>query len=137
YRQIDQCASEVYKRPTLLDDAKSISDVLRLTGAQYFTNGLVDLERIEADSVTFLFSHVVREHIRKSEFRRVMANCHRILKPGGIASHRVDFQDHLGGSIHNLRFSERVWESRLFAESGFYTNRIRFSQMISVFREVG
>jgi hypothetical protein len=46
-------------------------------------------------------------------------------------------KDHLGGALNNLRFSERRWESPLFSRSGFYTNRIRYSEMLTLFREAG
>jgi len=35
----------------------------------------------------------------------------RVLSSDGIASHRIDLKDHLGGSLNNLCFSVRVWES--------------------------
>jgi hypothetical protein len=62
---------------------------------------------------------------------------HRILKPGGIMSHRIDFKDHLGGGLNNLRFSQRRWESPLFARSGFYTNRLRASEVLAVMQSCG
>jgi hypothetical protein len=49
----------------------------------------------------------------------------------------VDLRDHLGGALNNLRFSERIWESEFFARSGFYTNRICFAQMLSMFSAAG
>jgi hypothetical protein len=49
----------------------------------------------------------------------------------------VDLQDHLAAALNNLRFSESVWESHLFSSSGFYTNRIRYSEMIQSFKDAG
>jgi hypothetical protein len=62
---------------------------------------------------------------------------HRVLKPDGIASHRVDLKDHLAAALNNLRFSQATWESALFRRSGFYTNRIRFQQMLDLFAQAG
>jgi len=76
----------------------------------------------------------VLEHVRKHEFLDTMRECFRVLTVEGVASHRVDLKDHLGGSLNNLRFSERIWESEFFVNSGFYTNRIRFPEMISLFK---
>ena len=59
------------------------------------------------------------------------------MKPDGIGVHRVDLKDHLGGSLNNLRFSDATWESWLFQNSGFYTNRIRFSEMVELCRRAG
>lgn len=53
----------------------------------------------------------------------------RVLKPDGIASHQIDFRDHLQYALNNLRFSERVWESDFMAQSGFYTNRLPWVKM--------
>ena len=43
----------------------------------------------------------------------------------------------MGGGLNNLRFSEATWEGSLFRNSGFYTNRIRFSQMARIFERAG
>jgi hypothetical protein len=51
--------------------------------------------------------------------------------------HRVDLKDHLGGGLNNLRFAEARWEAPLFRNSGFYTNRIRFGEMMALFEAAG
>ena len=66
-----------------------------------------------------------------------MRELRRVLKPSGIASHRVDLQDHLNGALNNLRFSEGLWESGFFAGSGFYTNRIQYSEMLGLLEQAG
>ena len=87
------------------------------------------IPRIPAASVDLIFSQAVLEHVRRHEFAEVAAQMHRILKPDGIASHQVDLRDHLGGGLNNMRIASRWWETELMAGSGFYTNRIRFSEM--------
>ena len=53
-------------------------------------------------------------------------------------SHVVDFKDHLGGALNNMRFSSSLWEKEWFASySGFYTNRIRLQEMIAICEEIG
>jgi len=108
--------------------------VLSLCGASYLDDGLRSLVQIPDASCDFVFSQAVLEHVPKAEFATTMGEIHRILKPGGVSSHAVDFQDHLGGGLNNLRFSERLWEAPWFAgRSGFYTNRLRLSQMCAIF----
>ncbi len=97
--------------------------------ASYATEGLSSLRAIATDSVDFMWSHAVLEHVRYDEVDATFAELRRILKPGGVASHRVDLQDHLDASLNNLRFSHTTWEQDWFANSGFYTNRIRYSSM--------
>ena len=123
--------------PPNISAANTISDILAACEARYLTQGLESFSSIETESVDFIFSQAVLEHVRGHEFLPTLRECFRVLKPEGIASHRIDLKDHLGGSLNNLRFSERVWESEFFASSGFYTNRIRFSEMITLFEEAG
>jgi hypothetical protein len=112
-------------------------DILDLTRTYYMTSGLSDLRKIPTESVHFLFSQAVLEHVPLSEFKEVMSELRRIVHPKGVVSHRVDFKDHLASSLNNLRFSAKTWESKLFRTSGFYTNRIRFSEMNNLFFQAG
>ncbi len=123
--------------PPDLADCRDIDEVLARCDARYLTDGLESLGQIEGRSVDMIFSHAVLEHIRRHDFLETMKQCRRILGSDGIGSHRVDFRDHLGGGLNNLRFSERTWESRIFARSGFYTNRIQYGRMLELFRQAG
>jgi SAM-dependent methyltransferase len=123
--------------PPDLDQVADVDGVLRASRASYSTRGLQGLREIPSASVDFIWSQAVLEHVRKREFLETMRECRRILKRGGVCSHQIDLRDHLGGALNNLRFGERVWESEVFAKSGFYTNRISFSQMLALFEQAG
>lgn len=116
---------------------KSFDELCAASGTQYLTAGLQSLKTIPSHSVDFIISQAVLEHVRLAEFVETMSELWRILKPGGINSHRVDIKDHLGGALNNLRFSEHTWEAAWFSEAGFYTNRIRFKEMLEIFEQVG
>jgi len=120
-----------------LSTAQTIDEILSICKARYMTDGLQSLKQIDAVSVDIVFSQAVLEHIHHNEFLDTMQQCRRILMPNGICSHQVDLRDHLGGALNNLRFSNRVWESNLFVNSGFYTNRIRYNQMLELFIKAG
>lgn len=120
--------------PPSLQNISSLSELLDLCDAKYFTDGLNSLREVDSESVDFIYSNAVLEHIRKHEFLDTMQECERILKPTGTCSHQIDLRDHLGGSLNNLRFSEKIWESNFLATSGFYTNRIQFSRMVELFK---
>ena len=137
YRELNEFLRANDKRAISLDGVGQFDDLLHATNTQYHTNGLASLKAIPTDSVDFIFSQAVLEHVRRHEFEDVSRELHRILKPCGIASHRIDFKDHLGGALNNLRFSERVWESNLFSQSGFYTNRLQSSIMLEIFKNTG
>jgi len=120
-----------------LEKCHSFEDLCNKSNTLYLTDGIKSLKTIPTGSVDFVFSNAVLEHVRHSEFMMTMAELRRVLKPAGVGSHLVDLKDHLGGALNNLRFSERIWESSLFASSGFYTNRIRFGEMLQYFKKSG
>jgi predicted SAM-dependent methyltransferase len=95
------------------------------------------LRAIPDTSVDFVWSQAVLEHIRLHEFDEMLAELHRIVRPGGILSHRIDLKDHLGGALNNMRIPGRFWEAEWMARSGFYTNRITFKNMIHRFELAG
>lgn len=120
-----------------LSDVCTVEQVLEICGGQYFTDGFSSWSCIPDSSVDFVFSQAVLEHVRRHEFLDTQKECFRVIKPGGVASHRVDLKDHLGGGLNNLRFSEGIWESGFFVRSGFYTNRIQFNEMLRLFEDAG
>lgn len=115
----------------------SLQAMLDWSGGRYLADGLNSLSMIPDNSVDLSFSHAVLEHVRRGEFDATIRELFRVTAPGGLTSHRIDLRDHLGMSLHNLRFSRRWWESRFVASSGFYTNRLRKSQIVESFREAG
>jgi SAM-dependent methyltransferase len=123
--------------PPDLQGCETIERMLARCNSVYLSAGLTSLRALESASVDFIFSHAVLEHVRRAEFLETFRQCRRILKPGGVASHRIDLADHLGGALNNRRFSEKTWESPLFVNSGFYTNRLSVNEMLALFRESG
>ena len=119
------------------DSAQTIDEVMDSCGGCYLTSGLSSLQSIEDNSVDFIWSHAVLEHVRRHEFLDTMRELRRIIKDDGVCSHQVDLKDHLELSLNNLRFSEKIWESGMMANSGFYTNRVRYSQMLAMFESAG
>lgn len=123
--------------PPDLSKVSDLQGVLAKCGAIYKTQGLNSIREIPSGSIDFIWSQAVLEHIRRHEFPDFMRELRRVSRPDGISSHRVDLRDHLGGSLNNLRFSPRLWESGWMAKSGFYTNRIQYGEMIGLFRQAG
>jgi SAM-dependent methyltransferase len=119
------------------EDMTSPERVLAACHATYGTSGLASLHAIPDGSVDFAWSHTVLQHVRRAEFPETIRELRRTLRAGGISSHWVDLQDCLGGGLNNLRFRDSVWESPFMADSGFYTNRIRYSEMLALFKEAG
>jgi SAM-dependent methyltransferase len=120
-----------------VDKVSNLAGILESCNAVYGTQGLRSLRDIPSESVDFIWSQAVLEHIRRHELLDTMRELRRILRPDGICSHRIDLKDHLGGALNNMRFSTHLWESDWMARSGFYTNRLRYSEMIELFRQAG
>lgn len=77
------------------------------------------------------------EHVRKMDIELLIQQLYRVLRPGGLMSHKIDLKDHLGGGLNNLRFPDWFWENEWVANSGFYTNRISVSNWEYLFNECG
>jgi SAM-dependent methyltransferase len=118
-----------------INDCSSIDSMLAVCDSQFLIDGLNSLRKLPDDSVDFIFSHTVLQHIRKNEFIETSKELWRVLKPGGLSTHVVDFHDTIEESINNLRFSDRLWETEWMASSGFYTNRLRLAEMIRIFED--
>ncbi|MHC4052549.1 methyltransferase domain-containing protein [Bradyrhizobium sp. 25ACV] len=115
----------------------TLPDAMKEYDIAYLTEGTNSLKKIPNQSIDFVWSQVVLEHIYRDEFPALIKELRRVVAPDGIGVHSIDFRDHLGGGLNNLRFGDDVWETQAFRTSGFYTNRIRPQEMIGLMREGG
>ncbi len=123
--------------PPPLEDCHSLDEVLRECGGTYLTRGVESLKTIPTGSVDFVWSHSVLQHVRRKDFAPLLAELRRIQRRDGVGSHTISIADILGGNLNDLRFSHKTWESDLMANSGFYTNRIRYNEYLKYFTEAG
>ena len=112
-------------------------DALKLLNCSYMVDGLASLRAIPESSVDLVFSNAVLEHVSKRDFAATARELFRIMKPDGVASHWIDYRDHLQMGLNNLRFSEVVWESDFMTRSGFYTNRLPAFAIRALFEQAG
>jgi SAM-dependent methyltransferase len=117
--------------------ASSLHDLLKMVNAHYEVEGIQSLRNIADGTVDFIWSQAVLEHVFRDQFGETLYEFRRILRPDGVCSHRVDLKDHLGGGLNNLRFASSLWESDFMRKSGFYTNRIRYNEMLNQFKMAG
>ena len=122
--------------PPNISNKDNIDLILKKSNSEYLTEGLSSIKKIPSNSVDLIFSQAVMEHIRKENFEAMNSELYRVLKKDGVISHQIDLRDHLGGGLNNLRFSDSLWESNFFVKSGFYTNRISFDKMVSIFENL-
>ncbi len=137
YEAMDRHLAQQGRPVAITRPLSSLDRLLTECGAQYHRGGLESLRAIPDGSVDFIWSQAVLEHVRKADFLETLRQMRRVLGTRGVCSHRIDLTDHLGGALNNLRFSDRTWESAFFSSSGFYTNRIGYSEMLSLFEDAG
>jgi len=118
-------------------DYKNTGEMLQHYNAVYLTQGLRSFVEISDESVDFIFSNAVLEHISKNEFKLFLRETNRVLTSDGVCVHCVDLMDHLAYALNHLRFSEKFWQSGFIRRGGFYTNRIRYGEMLDIFVETG
>ena len=123
--------------PPDLEKAHNVNAVLRICRASYGTRGLESMQEIPSASVDFIWSQAVLEHVRRHELLALMRETRRVIRDDGVCSHTVDLQDDLGGALNNLRIPSRWWEAEWMARSGFYTNRLRMSELVRIFESAG
>jgi SAM-dependent methyltransferase len=115
----------------------AIDMVLDRLDCRYLTGGLDSLKSLPDGCVDFVFSNAVIEHVRKGRFAETAREMHRVVAPDGVASHWIDYRDHLQLGLNNLRFSEPVWESDFMVRSDFYTNRMTAAEINMLFEQAG
>lgn len=137
YRKLAAYLSEQCFPIDDLSEVANMEQLLSFCSATYFTNGLASLRQIPSNSVDFVFSHSTLQQVRRADFSPIIRELRRIQRPNGAGSHSVSMRDLIGGGANDMRFSSQAWESPLLANSGFYTNRLRYSEMLSIFRDAG
>jgi SAM-dependent methyltransferase len=136
---LDLCAflqARGYPTPGL-ERARTLGELMAACNARYLTAGVESLREIPGETVDVAWSHAVLEHVQRTDLPALLCELHRVLRPGGTSSHTVDLSDHMGGALNQLRFSEAFWEGGLPARSGFYTNRVRFRELLALFERCG
>jgi len=99
----------------------------------------VSAAEIPFDDASFdlVASNAVLEHVR--DVAGAARECARILAPGGLAIHQVDFRDHRDFSDPRrfLEFSRADWEAQFEDHPFAYTNRLREGDVVECFKEAG
>lgn len=95
-----------------------------------------DSSLIEPDSIDFILSQAVMEHV--DDLDNVYKNCSLWLKPGGIMSHQIDFKSHGKSTEWNGHWVYPDWIWRVIVGSRpFLINRQPLSSHLSSMRANG
>ena len=71
------------------------------------------------------------------ELKELIFKMNRVIQSGSFISHNINYKDHLSESLNNFRFNEKIQESDLLANSGFYTNRVPAIKMYRLLKNDG
>jgi SAM-dependent methyltransferase len=137
YRRMEAHLRQLGMYPPNLDHCRTMDDVAEACGAEYMTEGLDSLRKIPSASVDFVWSNAVLPYVRRNQIVPTLQELRRVQRPGGVASHTIPIKDVIGGKLNDLRFGAGIWESPLMANSRFYTNRLRYLELLRLFREAG
>jgi SAM-dependent methyltransferase len=81
------------------------------------------------------------EHISPDEIPKVLSECHRVLKPRGVLSLRIDYVDHYSyfdrrvSPYNFLHYSDAAW--KIFNPPDHYQNRLRHSDYVGMLEKAG
>ena len=96
---------------------------------------------LPAASIEFVSSTDTCEHIPEADLAAIFRECHRLLRPRGAFSCRIDLQDHYSyfdpslSRYNFLRFSDSSW--RLVNSPLHFQNRLRSPDYLRLVREAG
>ena len=120
-----------------LDDWRKIKSF----GITYLAPTLLQHAEIAKASIDCFYTVATLEHIPPSDLEDVLAYSSKLLSPGGLSVHIVDYTDHYarhgnGLPLFNfLTFDEGSWKP--YNSDYQYVNRLRHSQVLGMFERTG
>lgn len=150
---LPECLSDIHRRtgvdtgPMLdrlnrLASAKSLTQALSMANIDYRAPADASKSWLPRKSVDILYSNLVLEHIPVEPLKAIHLEARRILAPGGVCWHNIDYSDHYAAThsglseINFLRYSRRFWE-RVGNNDILYQNRLRRSAHLGLMQECG
>ena len=124
-----------------LGSVRSLTELEERFGISYLAPRDARATGLSAESVDFVSSTDVCEHVPEDDLAEIFRECHRLLRPAGAFSCRIDLQDHYsyfdrGLSRYNfLRFSDGAW--RLVNSPLHFQNRLRAVDYLRLVRDAG
>jgi SAM-dependent methyltransferase len=117
----------------LCGGVSSLHELLSFTNIRYQAPADASHLPLEAGSIDYHVSFTVLEHIPAAVLKEIFLEGRRLLRPGGLFVHNIDFTDHFAhsdsaiSSVNFLRFSEGEWEE-LAGNRYMFHNRLRLDE---------
>ncbi len=119
-----------------------LGELFAATGIRYLCPADAAATGLPDASVDVHTSFMVFEHIPPEVLSGILAEARRIVKPGGVLVHRIDYSDHFSHSdarispINFLRYSDGAW-ARIAGNRYMYQNRLRHDDYVRMFESAG
>lgn len=116
-------------------------DLLRAYGITYLAPADAGATGLPDGSIDSLSTTSVLEHVPVDQIIRILTECHRLLPPGSIMSHVIDYSDHYAHSdplitpYNFLSLSAEQW--RRYNPGIHYQNRLRHADYAELFKNAG
>ena len=68
-----------------------MDNLLCFYNAEYLTSGLESIRTLNDNSIDYIFSHSVMEHVSKSKLKDLIYEMYRVLKPDGVISNNINY----------------------------------------------
>ncbi|WP_457670598.1 class I SAM-dependent methyltransferase [Thiolapillus sp.] len=133
---------KIRQRLKKIELAHNFSEACQLLGGSYHAPFDTTALPFKDGEVDMVISNLVLQCVPKDAIPLLLQESWRILKPGGVALHRIRMSDEYSppGSGRNhleyLKYSERIW-NRWFNHSLKHINRLRAPQFLELFRQHG
>jgi SAM-dependent methyltransferase len=124
--------------PDLVGDVDTYLSTLGIDYRAPFDSAATGLPN---DSVDLVVSAHVLEHVPTAEIPGLLSECRRILRPGGVVSFEINYQDHNCGTdttigpYNFLRFDDETW--RRYDSRLHHQNRLRHHEYLDLFTDAG
>jgi SAM-dependent methyltransferase len=119
-----------------------LADVLECCDIRYLAPGDATMVPLFGQSIDFHTSTNVLEHIPLEGVQAILQEGNRLIRPGGLFIHQIDYSDHFSHSdsrlspIHFLQYSEKQW-ARYAGNKYMYMNRLRHDDLLTLFADAG
>jgi SAM-dependent methyltransferase len=118
----------------LFAGVRSLRELLALTNIRYRAPADASRLPLPPSTIDYHVSFTVLEHVPPAVMKQIFQEGRRLLKPGGLFIHHIDFTDHFAhsdeaiSSVNFLQFSERDWQ-RLAGNRYMFHNRLRLDEL--------
>jgi len=126
---------------TLVCDENFEADLNNNYGIDYYAPFDATSTGFATGSIDVIFTTSVLEHVPAEVCAAIFREFRRIISPGGIMRHTIDYSDHYSHAdpsitaYNYLRFSEAAW--RLLNPSIHYQNRLRTPDFVNICQHAG